>query len=389
MLKAYRHRLYPTKEQEVLLAKHFGCVRFVYNKALELKTQKYQNEKESLSRFQLSKLITDSKKEEETKWLNEVNSQALQSAFLHLDTAFVKFFKKEAGYPKFKSKSNHQSFSCPQHCRIDFESSRFFCPKFKDGIKCVFDRKFEGDIRTCTVSKTSSGKYFVSILVRNNVEIPKPSEPEFDKCLGIDLGIKDFATFSDGTKIENPKFLNKKLKKLKRVSRQHSKKKKGSKNREKSRKKLAIQHEKVVNCRKDFQHKLSTKIADNQGFNCVAMETLNIKGMIKNRKLDRHIGDTAWYQFKTFLKYKLEQRGKTLLEIGQFEPSSKMCSCGKINNELTLKDRFWSCSCGASHDRDILAANNIKTFAFIGRGTPESTPLETCVSGSLKEEYLE
>ncbi len=379
MLKAYKYRLYPTKEQEILLAKHFGCVRFIYNQALELKTRKYQETKESLSRFELQKIMVSSKNSEGTKWLKEVNSQALQSSLLHLDTAFVRFFKKQADYPKFKRKNNHQSFSCPQHCRVNFESRRFFCPKFKEGIETVFSRKFQGEIRTCVVSKTPSGKYFVSILVKMDVAKPLVDKPELEKCLGIDMGIKDFAVFSDGSKIQNPRILNKKLRKLKRASRQHSKKKKGSKNREKSRIKLAKQHEKVVNCRKDFQHKLSTEIAENQGFNCIAMETLNVKGMIKNHKLARHIQDAAWFQFKTFLKYKLEERGKTLLEIGTFLPSSKMCSCGKINNKLTLKDRFWNCDCGLRHDRDILAANNIKKFAFIGAGSVESTSLETCI----------
>ncbi len=391
MFKAYEYRLSPTKEQKVLLEKHFGAVRWLYNKALELKNKNLQEKKKNLNRFEIQKLLPIWKKGEFT-WLTEINSQSLQVSLLNLDTAFTNFFKKISKFPKFKHKGQNDSFSIPQNSKVDFEKQLFLFPKFQDGIKTNFSRQFTGEIKTCTISKSKTGKYFVSILVDDGKAKPALLPISEKNSLGIDLGIKDFATFSDGTKIENPKFLKKKLKKLARLNRQHSKKKKGSKNREKSRIKLARQYEKVTNARKDFQHKLTTKIAENQSYTSVAMETLNIRGMTKNKNLARSITDAAWYQFKTLLKYKLEDRGKTLLEIGRFEPSSKMCSCGAINQELSLKDRNWTCSaCGTIHDRDILAANNIKRFAFVekitvGKDIPEFTPPETCVSGSMKEE---
>lgn len=375
--KAFKYRLYPNEDQKVLLEKHFGCVRFIYNKALELKNKHYQDTKKNLTRHDISKKITEWKKEDETKWLKEVNSQSLQFALINLETAFFNFFKKKSNFPKFKLKCNSQSFSCPQGCDIDFKNKKLFLPKFKGGIYCVFHRKFEGKIKTCTVSKTPTNKYFVSVLVEVAESKPVQLPVEENKCLGIDLGIKDFATFSDGTKIENPKFLNKKLKKIKRIQRKLSKKKNGSKNKNKQRIKLAKQHEKVTNCRKDFHHKVTRKIVDNQNYTSIAMETLNIQNLLKNKKLARYISDTAWFQFKTFLKYKLKENGKSLLEIGRFEPSSKMCSCGEINTQLTLNVREWKCqSCHSIHDRDILAANNIKKFAFLGKGYPEFTPLE-------------
>lgn len=375
--KAFKYRLYPNECQKTLLEKHFGCVRFVYNKALELKNKHYQETKKNLTRCNISKKVTNWKQEEETKWLKEVNSQSLQFSLINLETAFCNFFKKKNGFPKFKSKSNHQSFSCPQRCDIDFENKRFLLPKFKDGIRCVFHRHFIGKIKTCTISKTPTGKYFVSILVETEGSKPRVLPIQEEKCLGIDLGIKTFATFSDGIKIENPKFLNKKLKKIKRIQRRLSKKKNGSKNKNKQRIKLAKQHERVTNCRKDFHHKVTRKIVDNQNYSCCALESLGIKEMLKNKKLARHISDAAWFQFKTFLKYKLEENGKSLLEIGRFEPSSKMCSCGTINTQLTLSVREWKCqSCDTVHDRDVLAANNIKKFAFLGKGYPEFTPLE-------------
>ena len=366
-ISAFKFRLYPTKEQETLLSKHFGSTRWVYNYGLEAKTVTYQKDGKGISLFDVSKRITEMKKEEETAWLKEVNSQSLQSSLRNLDIAFANFFSKKAKYPKFKSRNGRQSFSCPQKCRADFGNGRFYCPKFRDGIRAVFHREFKGEVGTCTVSRDPSGKYFVSVLVDNGLD-PKPIEtPTKEKCLGIDLGLIHCLTDSDGRKVENPRHLKKKLKTLRRQQRQLSRKKKGGVNREKQRCKLSIIYEKVTNSRKDFLHKLTHEIAENQGYNCVAMETLGIQNMMKNKrvKLARHIGDAAWFTFQAFLEYKLQNRGKTLIKIGQFEPSSKLCSCGHLNSELKLGDREWTCTkCGETHDRDVLAANNIRKFAF-------------------------
>lgn len=388
--------MYPTKTQEVLLAKHFGVCRYIYNRALDIRSEAYKTSKESVNMFQISKMVTEWKRE--LIWLKEVNSQSIQSSLRNLDVAFTNFFKKKTKYPNFKSKNHKQSFSCPQNCDVDFENRRFFCPKFKNGIKCVFHRKFEGKIKTCTVSKTKTGKYYVSILVENNLEKIEKNEPDFNTNLGIDLGIKDFATFSDGTKIKNPEHLKWKLKSLKRQQRKLSRKKKGSSNRNKQRNKVARIHEKVANTRLDFLHKLSHSIAENQSYTSVSMEKLDIQQMVKNKYLSRNIMDCGWYLFQTLLKYKLDDKGKSLILIGQYEPSSKKCSnCENINQDLKLKDRVWTCkNCGSVHDRDLNAAINIRNIAFsenntescIGKELPESTPLEIGNSRSLNEEAL-
>lgn len=402
---AYKFRIYPTKSQEVLIAKTFGCVRYVYNRALAFKMAFYEKNKKGISVFSLMKEMTKWKNAEETNWLKEVNSQALQMSLRNLDSAFTNFFKKRAAFPKFKTKhDNNQSFCNPQNTFIDFENNRIYIQKFKkEGIKAVFDRKIEGKIKSSTVSKTLSGKYFISILVEIDKENPKSKKPKEEKTLGIDLGIKNFATFSDGTVIENPRHLKKKQKQLKRQQRKLSRKKKGSKNRDKQRRKVAILHEKVTNSRKDFLHKLTHKLVKNQDYSSIAIEDLNVSEMLKNgkkNKLSKYISDAGWGMFRQFLTYKCEKEGKNLLIIGRFDPSSKLCPCGYLNNNLTLKDREWDCpDCKCHHKRDELAAQNIKRFAFckqntnkdkilVGQELPEFTPLETRVSGSLKKELF-
>lgn len=392
MLKAYKYRIYPTAAQEVLLAKHFGCVRWVYNYGLAKKTEVYQREKRGLSYFDLAEDLTGLKKAGETEWLSEVNSQSLQQSLKHLDAAFTGFFRKKSNYPRFKGKHDKQSFSCPQGCWADFEGNRVFIPKFREGIRAILHRKFEGRIKTCFVSRTKTGRYFISMLVEDGAELPEVESATNEKCLGIDLGLSHYLTTSEGEKVANPRHLKKKLKKLRRESRRLSRRK-GEKNRAKQRRRVAKTHEKVANTRRDFLHKLSHSIAENQDYNCVAMETLDIQGMMKGR-LARQIGDAGWFMFQTFLEYKLRERGKTLLKIGRFEPSSKLCFCGHRNDKLTLSDREWVCPvCGQKHDRDILAANNIRNFAFLEHNSQfvrkelaEFTPVETCVSGSVKQE---
>ena len=399
--KGYKYRIYPTKEQEILIAKTFGCCRFVYNKALSLKMSLYSKEKKGISVFNLMKEMVKWKDLEETKWLKEVNSQSLQQSLVNLDCAYTRFFKEKKGFPKFKAKSdNRQSFGNTQHTVVDWDTNKVYIPKFKEGIKCILHRKFEGKIKTSTVSKAPSGKYFISVLVETNTENPKCKKPKENKTLGIDLGIKDFATFSDGTVIENPKHLNKRQKQLKRQQRKLSSKKKGSNNRNKQRIKVAKLYEKVTNCRKDFLHKLTYNIVKNQDYSSVAIEDLNVKDMIEKsqKNVSRAMSDVGWGCFRTFLTYKCEREGKNLLVIGRFDPSSKLCLCGYLNDKLTLKDRGWECpKCKAKHNRDVLAAQNIKRFAFckqntakdkilIGRESPEFTLLESDVSCSLKKE---
>lgn len=364
MLTAYKYRLYPTKTQEVLLAKHFGCARYIYNYGLERKIKSYSETKKSVSRFTIQADLPKLKKAEETKWLSEVNSLSLQAALLNLDMAFTRFFKDKKGFPKFKSKhDNHQSFQVPQKTLISFELKRVYIPKFREGIKCKFSRIFKGKIKTSTVSRTPTGKYFISILVETEDTIPSKAPIDENKAVGVDLGIKTFATLSDGTEIQNPKYLKKALNKLKRLQRSVSRKKKGSNSLKKAVKLLARQYEKVADKRKDFLHKTSKYLIDH--YDTICLETLSASNMVKNHRLAQAIQDIGIYTFNSYMDYKAEWYGKNIIRIGRFEPSSKMCSCGYVYRGLKLSDRVWTCpACGAVNQRDLLAANNIKKFAF-------------------------
>lgn len=364
MLKAYKYRLYPTKTQEVLLAKHFGCARYIYNYGLERKIKSYSETKKSVSRFTIQADLPKLKKAESTKWLSEVNSLSLQAALLNLDMAFTRFFKEKKGFPKFKSKhDNRQSFQIPQNTEVDYEAKRVYLPKFKEGIKCKFDRQFNGKIKTSTVSRTPTGKYFISILVETKDTIPNKTPIDENKAVGVDLGIKTFATLSDGVEIQNPKYLKKALKKIKRLQRSVSRKKKGSNSRKNAIKLLARQYEKVTNKRKDFLHKTSKYLVDH--YDTICLETLSASDMMKNHLFAQAIQDIGIYTFNFYMDYKAEWYGKNIIRIGRFEPSSKMCSCGRIHSGLKLSDRVWTCpSCGAVNQRDLLAAQNIKKFAF-------------------------
>ena len=237
--------------------------------------------------------------------------------------------------------------------------------KFKEGIKCKFHRTFEGKIKTTTVLKTKTNKYFVSILIEQEVQEIRKPKPKIEEALGIDLGIKSFIVTSNSNVFDNPKYLKKSLEKLKRQQRQFSKKKKGSKNREKQRLKVAKIYEKITNQRNDFLHKVSKQLTDENQIYTYCIENLNVQGMMKNHNLAQSIGDVGWSTFIEHLKYKADWAGKNILQIGRFEPSSKTCNiCGVMNQKITLKDREWTCECGAKHDRDYLAACNIRDFAF-------------------------
>lgn len=373
MLKAYKYRLYPNNDQEVLLNKHFGSCRFVYNWALDLKIKAYQNDNGRISKFELDKLLTELKKTEDYEWLKETNSQSLQAANRHLDVAFSNFFQKQNQFPKFKSKKrNKHSFEVPAGINLDVENNKIKLPKFKEGIRLVLSRLPKGNIRQATVSKTPSGKFYISILCETGEINKTKSRITKSTTIGIDLGIKDFIVTSDGVKYQNNKYLKRLEQKLVKEQRKLSKKQKGSSNRNKQRIKVAKIHEKISNQRLDYLHKISSKlISENK---TIAIEDLSVKNMVKNKNLAKSIHDVSWSKFIELLKYKAEWYGVNILTIGRFEPSSKMCSCGEINHDLTLNDREWTCdTCGVTHDRDILAANNIKKFALnanMGSGRP-------------------
>lgn len=368
--------MYPNNIQKTLLAKHFGSTRFIYNWGLAIKINTYEEKGETISGYQLCKLITDLKREPETFWLNEVNTQSLQQSMSDLDSAFRKFIKEKSGFPKFKSKKNNRySYRIPQNIKIDFKNSKIFLPKIKN-INIKIDRTFNGIIKSATIKKVPSGKYFISILVEDNLYKPSKIGIDIKTTIGIDLGIKSFAVFSDGHKIESPKIFKKNLLKLSILQSRLSKKIKGSSNRNKARIKVAKQYEKIKNSRKDFLQKLSTKIINDSQVNTICLETLDIKKMLKEKKLSRDISDASWAEFSRMLEYKADWCGKNILKIGKFEPSSKMCSCGHINNNLKLSDRIWTCTkCQTTHDRDILAANNIKNIALKNSGLGKSIEL--------------
>jgi putative transposase len=366
MLKAYKYACLPTEEQKQLLAKFFGCARFVYNLGLETKQWAWTSQRKHLSGIDLLNQLKEFK-DTEAHWLKDCPSQTLQMALRNLESAYTNFFRGE-GFPKFKSKHHRQSIQFPQGVKVDFENSTLFLPKLKE-VPCIFHRRFQGEIKTVTVSKTPTGNYFVSILVENQNPVPKKKPVREETTVGIDLGVKTFATLSCGTSFDNPKYLRGNLKRLRVEQRRLSRRrKKGVKQQSKSYQKqklvVAKLHEHIKNQREDYLHKVSTKII--RSFDTICLEDLNIQGMMQNGKLALSIGEVGWYKFKTMLQYKAQWYGKNVLCIGRFTPSSKLCSqCGEIFKELTLKDRSWTCgSCGTHHQRDENAAINIKNFGL-------------------------
>lgn len=381
--KSYKYRLYPNNAQATLLDRHFGCTRLIYNWALGEKIRVYQETGESLSRYQLQDQLPGMK-QGERPWLAEVNAQSLQASLINLDRAFMNFFKQRTKFPRFKKKTHRQSFQVPQRGQIDFENGKLIIPKFLEGIRCKVSRRFEGETKTFTVSKTTTGKYFVSVLVETPDEIPAKRNITADSTIGIDVGIKDFCTLSTGEKMDNPKHLREELKRLKVLQRRASKKKKGSKNRKKAVLKVAKLHEKISNRRNDFLHKLTHRLTSDNQADSLAIEDLNVAGMMKNHCLAQAVADVSWSEFFRQLEYKSEWRGVNLLKIGRFEPSSRACICGTVNRELSLSDRQWTCkACGATHDRDILAANNIKRFALAGAVRSGGLVEMRCCNGGL------
>ncbi|MDJ0676650.1 MAG: IS200/IS605 family element RNA-guided endonuclease TnpB [Calothrix sp. MO_167.B42] len=353
--KAYKFRLYPNKEQSAFLSKCFGCSRFVYNHFLRLTTDVYAESKKSLRYKEWANLLTDLKSEFE--WLKEVNSQSLQQTLKDLESAFVRFFKKLGGFPSFKKKSNRQSFRVPQHFSLD-NNGFLKLPKMSP-IKMVIHRKILGTPKNVTISKTPSGKYYASIVT----ELGIPHAPLNGDKIGLDLGLKEFAITSKGEKFENPRYFQKSLRRLKIRQRRLSRKQSGSNNRNKSRLNVARIHEKVANQRQDYQHKISLKlVSENQR---ISAESLNIKGMVKNRKLAKQISDVAWGNFLTMLEYKGDIYGCEVHCVDKFFPSSKRCSnCGYIKQDLTLAIREWECpECKIFWDRDVNAALNLMLFS--------------------------
>ena len=366
MLKTSKYRIYPNSEQALLIEKHFGCSRFVFNWALALQKRYYALFGKSLSRTQIQSQLVKKKKTGKFAWLNEVNSQSLLNALLNVYTAFTNFFKGRAKFPRFKSKKIPQrSYQCPQHCTVNFEQGIINLPKLK-GIKAVLSRKFVGNIKTVTVSKTATGKYYASVLVENTDILPTPTTIEPSLTVGIDLGISHLLNLSNGSKFDNPKHLAKASKRLAVQQKIFARKQKTSKNYQKQKLAVARIHEKVRHQRLDLHHQIThSLICDNQATS-YAIEDLDVKNMVKNRKLAKAINDVGWGQFVTLLTYKANWYGKNILKVNRFFASSKICShCHHKLDSLPLSVRNWTCpSCQTHHDRDTNASNNIRSQAL-------------------------
>jgi putative transposase len=358
MHKAVQVRIYPSKEQETQLAQSFGCARWWWNYALNKSIETYKETGKGLSRAALNAFLPLLKKAEDTIWLGDCYSQILQATTLNLTTAYKNFFDQRAGFPKFKSKHGKQSIQYPQNVKV--VNGNIKLPGNIGVVKAKIHRPIDGKIKTVTVSKTPSGKYFVSILTEIEAKNPTISK---GKIYGVDLGLKHFAVVTDGEKVskyDNPKYLAKHEKNLKRKQKKLARKQKGSKSRNRYRKVVAALYERVSNSRQDFLHKLSYKlVSDSQA---VIVENLHVKGMVRNHNLAKSISDAGWGTFTNFLAYKLERKGGKLVEIDRWFPSSKLCSnCFYQVSDMLLDVREWTCPhCGTHHDRDGNAAINIR-----------------------------
>ena len=401
-------RLYPDKDQMNYLANCFGCCRYLYNYCLNLTQENYKQTQKFLFGYDLRRNLPNLKKQEETEWLKNVDSTCLQASIMNLDNALNNFVKSKqckrkgpkVGFPQYKKRSNKQSSkftsnktSAGSSCKVDFNKQKIKIPKLKSWIsfanKITDDRIPNGSLQSITITKNPAGHYFASLLYKVEKKqinyIPNP-----ENCIGIDFGLKTFITLNTGEKIDSPKAYKKSQKKLARLSRAHSRKKTNSKNREKSRLRLAKQHERVANQRKDFNHKLSRELVNKHDF--IFIEDLNIKGMSK--LYGKQTSDLAWSQLVSFMNYKAIKEGKFVIKINRYFPSTQLCSnCGYQNKELTLADRKWTCPhCNTFHDRDINAAINIlvegKKTLFGEKpnsSTVGTTGIHACGDGATKE----
>jgi len=360
--KAYKFRIYPNKEQQVLFAKTFGCVRLVYNHWLDRKIKQYEDDKTTLTYASCAKELAEMKKKDEYLFLQEVDSISLQQSLRHLDTAFQNFFKQpKTGFPRFKSKKYNQN-SYSTVCingNISISNGYLKLPKIGQ-VKLKQHRNIPSNytLRSVTVSQTPSGKYYTSILFEYENQVQKQEMYDF---LGLDFSMHELYKDSNGNEPAYPRYYRQAEKRLKREQRKLSKMQKGSKNRDKQRIKVAKLHEKVANQRKDFLHKQSRQITN--AYDCVCVEDLDMKAMSQSLNFGKSVSDNGWGMFVTFLKYKLEEQGKKLVKVDKFFASSQTCSiCGYVNKETkNLSIRAWDCpECGTHHDRDLNAAINIR-----------------------------
>lgn len=408
MLKAIKVRIYPSEEQATYIAGLLGTCRFVYNKVLAYKVEEYNARKHSVSFGEMCKKLLSLKGEFE--WIKESHSKVLQQSMINLDSAYKSFFKNGTGFPKFKCKHDaRQSCRFPSDAFMGVRGNRIDVIRpLRDVLfACsVRDERYlnrnQKNVRSATLSRTTTGKHFLSILVDGDF-VPKQSVPK-NSVIGIDLGIKDFIVTSEGDRFANLKLIRSNEKRLSRLQRSLSKKQKGGKNREKARLKLARAHEKLNNKKENYLHSVANQLLDEN--QVIAMEDLNVKGMMASHKLARSVQELSLFRFRSMLEYKAAWRGRDLLVIDRWFPSSKLCGdCGEKNDGLTLADREWACcACGTIHDRDLNAARNIERegrrllsirerqeekgcFASpIGPSSPDYKPVERPTSDAVKQE---
>ena len=351
--KAFRYRVYPSSAQQHSLAVQFGHARFVYNWALAARRDHYKQHGTGLNYYATATLLESLKRSEDHAWLKEADSQVLQQKLIDLDRAFVNFFEHRAKFPRFKQKHAPQSIRYPQ--RFKFNGNRIYLPKV-GWVKIVLHRPLEGTPKNVTVSKTKSGEYYASVQCAMQVEPPIQSDLP---AVGIDLGLQHFAVLSTGEKIAHPQYLRQAEKRLARLQRRLSRKQKGSANRRKARIRFARQSETIARQRQDFLQKFSYRMVTEHGL--VKLETLNVKGMVRNHRLAKSVSDSGWGMFGRLCEYKAPWHGSVVLRVGRFFPSSKTCHvCGVVYDGLTLADRVWTCeACGTEHDRDVNAAINL------------------------------
>lgn len=386
LLKTYKIRIYPNKAQEILINKTFGCCRLIYNDYLSITLKDKEENKKRTNWVEYCNVrLIQLKKDKE--FLSEVYSQSLQNSVVKLNRAIKEHFTLKKGFPKFKKKSNDQSYNIPQGCKV--KDNKVYLPKV-GWVKFRDNRTIYGKIKTVTITKDCSGRYYACVNTEQEHNIQAQAPVSEDNTIGIDLGLTDYVTLSTGEKIENPKHYKKEDEKIQRLKRKMSKQKydketkRPSKRREKTRVKIAKLHRRIVDSKNDFLHKLSTRIvSENQA---IVLENLKVGNMMKNHKLTRSVGEASWYKFKEMLRYKAEWYGKTFFQVDTFFPSSKLCSCcGFKNDKLELKDRKWECNnCGVVHDRDINASINIKhngLNTIMNRGTHGDSSGKLVVSG--------
>lgn len=366
--KGFKFRIYPTAEQKSLIERTFGCCRYVFNRALAESKAEYEQYTHLLDKGVVNKKarpdvsgyafvnkLPSYRLDPETPWLAEVSNVALQQAMLHLGGAYTRFFRTKKGYPRFKRKHDRQSFNLMKN-GFTLRDDILRIAKCKDPIKVVYSRPLPSEPSSLTISRTPAGDYYVSFICEYT-----PTPTSGTGCVGIDLGLTQIATFSDGTKLENPRHYVKAQKQLRRAQQALSRKQKGSRNRDKARLKVAKQHEHVANCRRDHLHKLSrTLVNENQVF---GIEGLNVSGMVRNRRLAKHVQDAGWGMLRRMIEYKVvESQHATLVVMDTFFPSSHICATTgkKLERKLKLSERTWDCPhCGQTHDRDVNAAQVI------------------------------